>query len=163
MPRIQHGRALQKLAARLDPADADALVGGWWIAIEPGVRLSSHGIVGPDLAGWRKDRLAERPDDWPLDLRPDWVCEVLSPSNAWYDRGPKAQAYAEAGIPGYWLVDPQQRTVEVMELRDGRWSLLGCHTDGAHEALPPFGDLELAVGELFAPRVSEPSRVAVEL
>ncbi len=43
-----------------------------------------------------------------------------------------------------------------MELRDGRWSLLGCHTDGAQVALPPLEDLELAVGELFAPRVSEP-------
>jgi Uma2 family endonuclease len=151
VPRIQHGRALQKLAARLDPADSATLQGGWWIAIEPGVRLSTRVIVGPDLAGWRKDRLAELPDDWPCDIRPDWVCEVLSPSNGWYDRGPKAQAYAEAGIPWYWLVDPQQRTLEVLELHDCHWRILGCYHGDDKLALPPFDGLEIAVDELFAP------------
>ena len=154
VPRIQHGRVVQKLAARLDPADTASLQGGWWIAVEPGIRLNRHAIVGPDLAGWRKERLAELPDDWPLDVRPDWVCEVLSPSNAWYDRGPKAKAYAEAGIPWYWLVDPDQRTVEVLENREGRWSVLGCYHGEDRLALPPFDDVEIAVGELFAPRPS---------
>lgn len=151
VPRILHGRVVQKLAARLDPADASALKGGWWIAVEPAVRLSTHGIVGPDLAGWRKERLAQLPDDWPLELRPDWVCEVLSPGNAWYDRGPKAQAYAEAQIPWYWLADPQQRTLEVLELHGGHWRLRGCYHGDDCLALPPFDDIEVAVDGLFAP------------
>ena len=37
---------------------------------------------------------------------PDWVCEILSPANASYDRGPKLAAYARAGGPGgWWILD----------------------------------------------------------
>jgi Uma2 family endonuclease len=52
---------------------------------------------------------------------PDLVVEVASPSTAAYDRDEvfgKRGAYARAGIPEYWIVDPQQRTVEVL-LLDG--------------------------------------------
>ena len=154
VPRGTHGHALGQLMVRLGPSTRLAGKTGWWICIEPGIRLNRHAIVGPDLAGWRKDRLAELPDDWPLDIRPDWVCEVLSPSNAWYDRGPKANAYADAGIPWYWLVDPDQRTVEVFENHQARWTLLGCYHGDDRLALPPFDDVEIAVDELFAPRAS---------
>ena len=44
--------------------------------------------------------------------------------------------------------------MEVLELRAGQWSLVGCHTDGARLALPPFEGLEVVVGELFVPRPS---------
>lgn len=154
VPRIRHGGVHVELTAELRPLRRRDLKSGWWICIEPGIRLSPHGIVGPDLAGWRKARMPVEPDVWPVDLRPDWVCEVLSPSNAWYDRGPKAKAYAEAGIPWYWLVDPQQRTVEVLKLHDGHWSLQGCYHGDDKLGLPPFDDLEIAVGELFAPLAS---------
>ena len=153
-PRNHHARAVRKLSAQLDPADGPEVRDGWWICGEATVRLTPHQIVCPDLVGWRRARLAELPDDWPCDIRPDWVCEVLSPSNAWYDRGPKAKAYAEAGIPWYWLVDPDQRTVEVLENREGRWSVLGCYHGDDCLALPPFDDVVIAVGELFAPRPS---------
>jgi Uma2 family endonuclease len=150
-PRNHHGRTLARLTAKVVAADSPGLLDGWWICGEATVRLTPHQIVCPDLVGWRRSRLPELPNDWPCDIRPDWVCEVLSPSNAWYDRGPKAQAYAEAGIPWYWLVDPVERTVEVYEQRGGQWSLLGCHTDGALLPLPPFDDLQVAVGDLFVP------------
>lgn len=152
VPRANHGEAVLELGAELRPLRRRDLKTGWWIAVEPGVRLATHVIVGPDLAGWRKEQLASLPNDWPVEIRPDWVCEVLSPSNGWYDRGPKAKAYAEAGIPWYWLVDPEQRTVEVLELQDAHWRLVGCYHGEEKLALPPFEGLEIAVGELFAPQ-----------
>ena len=39
--------------------------------------------------------------------------EVLSPSTARYDRFTKRRLYQEVGIPAYWIVDPEQRHVEV--------------------------------------------------
>jgi len=44
---------------------------------------------------------------------PDLVVEVISPSTMRYDRGPKMQAYAKAGVKEYWLVTPLARSVEV--------------------------------------------------
>jgi Uma2 family endonuclease len=41
------------------------------------------------------------------------VIEVLSPSSLRYDRFTKRRRYQEAGVSLYWIVDGDQRTVEV--------------------------------------------------
>lgn len=52
---------------------------------------------------------------------PALVVEVGSPSTVLLDRTEKRHVYAEAGIPGYWLVDPDARTITVLELVDGSY------------------------------------------
>jgi Uma2 family endonuclease len=123
----------------------------WWVLAEPDVRITPHRIVRPDLAGWRKDRQPELTDDWPIDLRPDWVCEIASPRSSHYDRGLKSKVYREAGIPWYWLADPQERTLEVLELDGDTWRYHGAYTDGDVLALPPFDAAVLTMSELFGP------------
>lgn len=150
--RGTHGRMIGELYKQVSQPDGRVNKDGWWISIEPAIRLSPHDVVGPDLAGWRKSRLAELPDDWPLDVRPDWVCEVLSPGTARHDRSVKAQLYAASAIPWYWLVDGHERLVEVLELSGQHWRLHGVYGDGDQLALPPFDAVELQVSELFLPR-----------
>jgi Uma2 family endonuclease len=41
------------------------------------------------------------------------VAEILSPSSARHDRFTKRRRYQEAGVPLYWIVDPDARRVEV--------------------------------------------------
>lgn len=41
------------------------------------------------------------------------VIEVLSPSSARADRFTKRRLYQEAGVPLYWVVDPDDRAIEV--------------------------------------------------
>jgi Uma2 family endonuclease len=125
--------------------------GGWWLVIEPDVELESHEIVAPDIAGWRRERLPELPAERPVRVRPDWVCEVASPSNRWRDRGRKADLYLKFGVPHYWIVDPDERTLEAFEARDGAWVRLGAWTDGDTPRIPPFDAIELDVGGLFVP------------
>jgi Uma2 family endonuclease len=156
-PRGSHGRIVTQLAVQIGRADGPDLGDGWWISVEPAIRLAPHSIVGPDLAGWRRSRLPELPDDWPLDVRPDWVCEVLSPGTARYDRSTKANLYAAAGIPWYWLVDPGERLVEVLQLDGDKWRIHGCFGDDQTLRLPPFEALEIAVGQLFLPRPAGPA------
>ena len=48
-----------------------------------------------------------------VDGPPDLVVEVLSPSNAEYDRGPKRKQYMAHGVPELWLVDIEGREVAV--------------------------------------------------
>lgn len=61
--------------------------------------------------------------------RPVLVVEVLSPSTARIDRTLKFSAYADAGVPQYWIVDPGAAetppTVEVYDLTDGTYVLQG--------------------------------------
>lgn len=89
--------------------------GGWWILDEPECRLSDHVLV-PDIAGWRLETMPEIPDTAQFTIRPDWVCEVLSPSTMVKDRNRKLPIYAAAGVVHAWLVDPIAKTVEVFEL-----------------------------------------------
>lgn len=50
---------------------------------------------------------------------PDFVIEVLSPSSQRHDRLVKLGLYQQAGIPEYWIVDPENQTVQVCLLHDG--------------------------------------------
>ena len=71
--------------------------GGWWIFTDVDVELSCHDVVRPDLVGVRRERLAD-PDVLPLPIVPDWICEILSPSNASHDRVTKKHLYARYGV-----------------------------------------------------------------
>ena len=123
--------------------------GGWWILDEPELHFGENVLV-PDLAGWRRDRMPAIPDEAFFTLAPDWVCEVLSPSTERIDRGRKLRIYAEAGVAHAWLVQPSQRTLEVLRLRDGAWTIVGVWEDAAVVRAEPFEAIELELGRLWA-------------
>lgn len=52
--------------------------GGWWILDEPEVHIDGD-ILVPDIAGWRRERMATLPESAWFELAPDWLCEILSP------------------------------------------------------------------------------------
>lgn len=54
---------------------------------------------------------------------PDLVTEVLSPSTAKNDRMYKKAVYETCGVREYWLVGPENRTIEQYFLREGRLEL----------------------------------------
>ena len=72
--------------------------GGWWIIFEPELHVGDD-ILVPDLAGWRRERMAELPDTAYFALAPDWVCEVLSASTRKLDLHEKRPVYAREGVP----------------------------------------------------------------
>ena len=85
-PGRRHRRTHKLLFDALGAKDLDRGGQGWWIELEPEVRLLDELLVVPDLAGWRVDRVPELPDENPLTLVPDWVCEVLSSTTERDDR-----------------------------------------------------------------------------
>ena len=54
---------------------------------------------------------------------PDLVVEVLSPSTMRNDRMRKKKVYQACGVREYWLVDPENRTIEQYLLQDGKLEL----------------------------------------
>lgn len=124
--------------------------GGWILLDEPELHLGSNVLV-PDLAGWRRERLPVLTTDEPFfTLAPDWVCEVLSPATVVLDRTRKLSIYAEHAVAHAWLVDPIQRTLEVLRLSDARWSIVAVHAGHVVVRAEPFDAIELDLGILWA-------------
>ena len=125
--------------------------GGWIILAEPELHLGRDVLV-PDLAGWRRETMPAVANEPYFTVRPDWVCEVLSPSTERYDRAAKMSLYASAGVTHAWLVNPLQRTLEILRLSSatpGQWSALGVHHDDAKVRAEPFAALELELSILW--------------
>jgi Uma2 family endonuclease len=149
-PASPHARAASRLGIRLGgPFDlGDGGPGGWVILDEPELHL--HGdVLVPDLAGWRRERMPEMPHASAFELEPDWVCEVLSPSNAATDRAEKMPIYARERVPFLWLLDPLLKTLEAYRLEGNRWLQLGVWRDEAKARVEPFDAIELQLGSLW--------------
>jgi Uma2 family endonuclease len=83
------------------------------------------------------DRLHETYLDGPADL----VVEIVSPESAGRDRGDKFYEYRAAGIPEYWLIDPQLEQAEFYQLdTQGRYQLVPPDAQGIYHSrvLPDF-------------------------
>jgi Uma2 family endonuclease len=107
--------------------------GKLWVRVQNSIGLSSlESAPEPDLA-WvrRRDYSTGRPTAKDVLL----VIEVAESSLA-YDTGEKAELYAAAGIPDYWVVDVSARAIEVRrEPVGGRYRSLTTHT-GDDEVRP---------------------------
>jgi Uma2 family endonuclease len=149
-PALRHARASSRLGHVLGPPfdEGRGGPGGWLILDEPELHLGKRVLV-PDLAGWRRERMPALPDTAYATLAPDWVCEVLSPSTALLDRAKKLRVYAEHGVRHAWLVDPIARSLEVMRLQDGLWTLLDVHLGDVTVRAEPFEVLDLELGALW--------------
>ena len=53
-----------------------------WFGTEVDIYFDEANTLRPDVAGWRRDRVPERPTGMPVRVRPDWVCEILSTNRA---------------------------------------------------------------------------------
>lgn len=153
-PTGEHGGAQIALAGLIWPPFSRRTggtqgPGGWWLRTEVHVELSAHDVICPELAGWRRETCPQPPRGFPVRQRPDWVCEVLSPSTARRDLGEKRILLHQAGVPWFWTVNLELELVQVY-----RWSgdgyLLHASAGGRERAaLAPFEAVELELGRLF--------------
>jgi Uma2 family endonuclease len=106
-------------------------------------------VLVPDLAGWRRERMPRLPKTAYFSIAPDWVCEVTSPSTASLDRVKKLTIYAREQVGHAWLVDSIARTLEVLRLEAGRWTILAMHAGNEVVRAEPFTDIDLELASLW--------------
>lgn len=63
---------------------------------------------------------------------PDLVVEILSKTTAEKDQKLKFDLYQKAGVPEYWLVDPESQKVRKYLLKKGRYKDAGEEHDEVH-------------------------------
>jgi len=138
-PSPRHQRIIGKLYKVLDQhVNARGLGEILFAPID--VILGETTVVQPDLVYLDTTRLhlvSGRGIEGP----PTLVVEILSPATTLIDRGTKRQLYARHGVPYYWIVDPEARTIEAHTLAEGSYRL-GARAAGPEPvSLPPFPDL----------------------
>ena len=125
--------------------------GGWRILFEPELHLGRD-IVVPDIAGWRRERLPNLPNEAYFSVAPDWICEVMSPSTVALDRVKKLGIYARERVSHAWMVDPIGQTIEVMRLDVGRWTIVATCAESGLVRLEPFDAIDLDLTLLWEPK-----------
>lgn len=153
MPRTEHGTNqatfATALSRRFNRQVGGKWPGGWWLMTELHVGYFADEVFCHDLCGFRRDLHEKVSNDWPCPTRPDWVCELLSPGHRKRDRVDKWNVLFRAKVPHYWIVDPEERILEVH-----RWSPTGYQialTASSAELIraEPFDAVELKVDVLF--------------
>lgn len=106
----------------------------------------------PDVSVWLAGSARSRGDETLQRRMPDVAVEVLSPRprDQQRDRVTKPDEYARAGIRWYWLVDPRNHTLEILELSaDGRYVRAASAARGRLSP-PGLEGLELDVDALWS-------------
>jgi Uma2 family endonuclease len=75
----------------------------------------------------------------------------MSPRHERRDRVTKADLYLRSGVPRYWVLDVDGRTLGAHAAREESWLRLGAWTDGDAPRVPPFDAIELDVAGPFPP------------
>jgi Uma2 family endonuclease len=81
---------------------------------------------------------------------PDLIVEVLSPTSVDYDEGVKFQAYANAGVPEYVVINPANRTLTHYRLAElGRYDKIGTYGESETVTIACLPSISLHVANLF--------------
>lgn len=131
-PSLPHQKAVKWLSFYLTQfVDLAGL--GMTLSAPFDVELAFDRIVQPDVLVLLGDSVGKLTTSRLIGA-PDLVVEVASPGTAAYDRLKKLDAYAQAGVPEYWIVNPEMQTVELLVLFPDKYHSYGAFT--GNDTLP---------------------------
>jgi Uma2 family endonuclease len=81
---------------------------------------------------------------------PDLVVEILSPSSIRRDRQDKLEQYARFGVKEYWIVDPANRSLEILALRDKQFTVYSIAAETGSAESKVLAGLSVDVAQLFS-------------
>lgn len=106
-----------------------------------GFKLPNGGDRSPDVAWIKKDRwnalTPEQKKKFPP-IAPDFVLELMSPTDTLREAQAKMQEYMNSGVKLGWLIDPETRRVEIYRLGQDIEVLDAPETLSGEDGLPGF-------------------------
>jgi len=152
MARAEHGAVQGNTREELGAFNRRGGPNGWWIFTEVSVAYGLHDCPAHDLAGWRKQRMPERPSGV-VQTAPDWVCEIVSPGHERKDTLTLFLLLQRHRVPFYWLIWPEDRTLIAHRLDGDGYKVACTETLAAGEErrvrIPPFDEIELDLGYML--------------
>ena len=148
-PYLRHQWVLQNLNRLLDRHVMEHCLGRVYFA-PVDVVLSDVDVLEPDLLFISQARLAI--GEAVVRGAPDLVVEIASPASRRQDEVLKRGLYERAGVPEYWLVDPEAETVKVFRRGESGYGrpLLLSALEGDRLESPLLPGLEIPLVAVFA-------------
>lgn len=145
-PSFHHQRVSRRLQRILEDYISNVDPNGEIFDAPLDLALAEHTVVQPDLLYLPGSRPAK---NTPIDVVPELIVEVISPSTGKKDRVLKLNHYQSSGVLRYWIVDPQECFIEAYELRDEHYvSIVRSHTGSFSH--PSFPGLSFDIEMLFS-------------
>ena len=117
-PKFKHTLIVQKLGKLLSTQIDENLI---LVLIAPfGLIIQRFPLTSrvPDLAVFLKKNMVEQ--DGYIHSAPELIVEVLSPANTRVERAAKLRDYEQIRVPEVWVLSPEARTFEVLELQENQ-------------------------------------------
>jgi Uma2 family endonuclease len=133
-----HGATCSKTDRKLG-IFVDCGFGGTLVCNDTGfiTKRDPDSVRGPDIAYWSKERLKEVPVGY-IEIAPDMLVEVLSPSNTSKQIRAKLVEYFAKGVRLVWVIAPEDRTLTVYRKPDEGRLLHDTATVTGEDVLPGF-------------------------
>lgn len=112
------------------------------------VYLDDENVVQPDILFISKERL-NIIGEKNIKGSPDLVIEIISESSAYRDMVQKKKLYAKFGVKEYWVVIPEEGSIEIFILKDSTYQ--PCKTYSREDILesPFLKGFKIALKEIF--------------
>lgn len=110
----QHGHIESKLARFIGNYVEDHRL-GWVLVGEVGMYTGRDPdtVRGADVMFLSKERLPAGPPEKFIDIAPNLIVEIVSPSNTWTEMRRKIDEYFDTGVDRVWIVEPETKSVLV--------------------------------------------------
>lgn len=125
-------------------------LGGGIAAIAPlDVVFSEYDVVQPDVLYFVEERVHLAKAHKRPKHRPDVVVEILSPTTESNDKGRKLRMFARYEVPEYWMIDIDERAIEIRSLRGDFYVVTVKASGDAEVTSPLLPDFSFALSRLF--------------
>lgn len=126
---------------------------GWWIVTEISVRYNEHQCPIHDIAGWRKERVPDRPFGM-MSIVPDWVCEITSPGHERKDLFHTLMLLQRHNVLYYWVISPEDKALIAYKLVNGKYHVtfsikVVTPEDLKKARIAPFEEIGIDLGYVF--------------
>jgi Uma2 family endonuclease len=121
-PSVTHQRISRKILRFLDTFINEKKLGEVFTA-PIDVYFDGKNGVQPDLVFIKTDRLFIIENEDYINGAPDLVVEVISPGSIRRDRVEKKDLYEQYAVKEFWLIDPQNKTVEIYTMENNAYRL----------------------------------------
>lgn len=155
-PSVLHQRVSRKLQRIMEDYFWKTDPGGEIFGAPLDVTFQDITVVQPDLfyiSGEQKHIIKEMRIDGP----PKLVVEIMSPSTGRKDRLQKMRIYRHSQVQHYWLVNPEEKTLECFSLRDGIYALVALGMDEDIMEHPEFPELLIDLKVLWPSSFASPA------